>query len=118
MAANVRGLQGSNMTAKTQSLILQILETKADVACLLDTHLDPKTEHKIEKLWNGRCYFSHGGDHTAGIAILTRKSKVYPFVPDPEGRYSILSLNTPNRKLVICAIYTPVKGPKSQLTPT
>jgi len=100
------------MTAKTQSLILQILESKADVACLVDTHLDPETEHKIEKLWDGRCYFSHGGDHTAGIAILTRESKVYPFVPDPEGRYGILRLNTPNRKLVICAIYAPAKGPK------
>ena len=35
-----------------------------------------------------------------------------PLVPDPEGRYGILRLNTQNRKLVICAIYAPAKGPK------
>jgi len=39
MAAKVRGLRGSNITAKTRSLILQILESKADVACLVDTIL-------------------------------------------------------------------------------
>jgi len=110
--ANVRGLRGRNMGAKIQSLILQFLDTKSDIACLVDTHLDAGCEHKITSLWDGQCYFSHGDPKTAGIAILTRQKTRSEFIPDPDGRYGLLRMTSSGRNFLICALYAPAKGPK------
>jgi len=92
------------MANKIQSLLLHLVETHVDIACLIDTHLDPKTEHKIEYLWDGEVFFAHGEDHQAGIAILMREAHVSDFFNHPSGRFATFKLTLDNRNLLVCPV--------------
>jgi len=114
ISANVRGLRDRTMADKIQSLLLYLVEAHVDVACLIDTHLDPQTEHKIESLWDGEVFFAHGEDHQAGIAILTREAHVSDFFNHPSGRFATFKLSLDNRDLLICPVYAPAKRPSER----
>jgi len=102
------------MADKIQSLILHLIESKTDVACLLDTHLDPQSEHKIRSLWDGEIFFAHGNDRKAGIAILTREAHVTEFFNHPSGRFATFKLCLSSRNLLVCSIYAPAKKPSER----
>jgi len=114
MSANVRGLRDRTMADKIQSLILHLVETHTDIACLIDTHLDPQTEHKIVSLWDGEVFFAHGEDHLAGIAILTREAHVSDFFNHPSGRFATFKVSLDHRDLLICPVYAPAKRPSER----
>jgi len=89
-----------------QSLFLHLIESKTDVACLLDTHLDTQTEHKISLVSLGRGnFFAHSNDRKAGIVILTREAHVTEFFNQ---------LCPSNRNLLVCSIYAPAKKPSER----
>jgi len=92
-----------------------LIESKTDVACLLDTHLDTQTEHKISLVSLGRGnFFAHGNDRKAGIVILTREAHVTEFFNHSSGRFATFKLCPSNRNLLVCSIYAPAKKPSER----
>ena len=90
VVANVRGLRHHTMATKIKTLLHQYTDSPVRIACLLDTHLDANNEHKLTHLWDGECYFNHGPDHKAGIAILTKDCVVTEFISNGCGRFALL----------------------------
>ena len=102
------------MAEKRKALICDILTLNADITCLLDTHLDSKTESRISDLWDGESYFAHGQDSKAGIAVLARNTQISDFSPDANGRFATFRAKISNRHLFFCAIYAPAKLPNER----
>ena len=99
------------MTEKTKTICHLFHKSNADVVCLLDTHLGEDSKDKLQKLWKGNIFpsYNQSSHHSAGITILTKnfdtsKSK---FIPDPNGRFSILKFTKQSTSYCLVAVYVP-----------
>ena len=99
------------MTEKTKTICHLFHKSNADVVCLLDTHLGEDSKDKLQKLWKGNIFpsYNQSSHHSAGITILTKnfdtsKSK---FIPDPNGRFSILKFTKQSTSYCLVAVYAP-----------
>ena len=111
LSANVRGLRDPTMAVKCQTLICNVLDSECDIACILDTHLDSSTEHKISNLWDGDSRFAHSGDHSAGIAFLTRNLEISYFFGSQDGRSACARISHSGHNLLVYSVYAPPKFP-------
>ena len=63
-----------------------------------------------KKQWPGEWFFSHGSNHSRGVAILIRKSldfKMKSMRADVDGRYLILEANIQDTPFLLVNIYAP-----------
>ena len=68
-ALNVNGFRDRASDPKMMAILCNF-QTE-DIACLLDTRLDPTLEYKIKHNWHGKVLFAHNElGSGAGIAIL------------------------------------------------
>ena len=89
--------------------------SKYDLLCLLDTHLDEKTEANLTKFWKGECRFAHNTSsiHTGGIALLFGQN-ITPKIlrRDVYGRYIFIEINFQNKSFVLVFVYAPASSEK------
>ena len=111
ITANVRGLRHHTLADKTRTILHNIAQEEPVVACLLDTHLDVSTEHKVRQFWDGEVRFSHGDDHKDGIAILLKRHSPTQILHTHIGKLVILRTQIQSHDVLICAVYAPAKRP-------
>ena len=110
----MRGLRHHTLREKTKGLILSLIEHRADINILFDTHLDSDSEHLLTSEWEGEIAFNHGPDHKAGIAVLTRRQKISHFKGYLEGRFATFETTFSDHNLLVCVAYAPANSPESR----
>ena len=114
---NVRGLRSPKVKNKTEAICLILAKGNQDLVCLLDTHLDEKTEDRL-KAWPGKSFFSHNrfSNNTGGIALLTRNVSISKtnIKSDENGRYLLFKLCISDINLCCAVVYAPADSSKSR----
>jgi exonuclease III len=81
---------------------------KADVALLQETHSTPDDEKQWSDEWQGDIYYSHGQQNARGVCILTRVSHIcHNVISDNLGRHVMIDLTVCDRRMTIVNIYAP-----------
>ena len=70
LSFNVRGI---NNKKKRLSVFRWLNKKQADVIYLQETYSSQGCEDQWQKEWGGNIYFSHGTNHSRGVATLFRK---------------------------------------------
>ena len=107
-ALNVNGFRDRTSDPKMMAILRNF--QNEDIACLLDTRLDPTLWYKIKHNWHGKVLFAHNElGSGAGIAILFKNhlTPVKNVSRDPGGRYISFQTTIDNHALICCAVYAP-----------
>lgn len=89
VSLNVRGIRES---VKRKALFLFCKRSEADFIMLQETH-SLEEDGKFWKVqWGNNIYYSHGSNHSAGVAILIHKFKgdVLEVIHSVEGRWILV----------------------------
>lgn len=104
VSLNVRGIRES---VKRKALFLFCKRSEADFIMLQETH-SLEEDGKFWKVqWGNSIYYSHGSNHSAGVAILFHKFKgdVLEVIHSVEGRWILLVAKHDDTTTIIGNIY-------------
>lgn len=103
---NVRGLR--DITKRKADFIF-VRRCNVEVIFLQETHSCINDEKLWKSQWGDQAFFSHGSNHSAGVAILLTKfnGDVIESLASEEGRWIILTVKLNNCFFIICNIYGP-----------
>lgn len=104
VSLNVRGIRES---VKRKALFLFCKRSEADFVLLQETH-SLEEDGKFWKLqWGNNIYYSHGSNHSAGVAILIHrfKGEVLEMLHSLEGRWVLIVAKHDNTTIIIGNIY-------------
>jgi len=108
ISLNVQGLRNK---LKREKIFQYCRRYKANYILLQETHSLPQDEVLWKKEWGDDIIFSHGTNHSAGVAILMGKGAVGKAVTntyqDREGRLAIAELGDDRESLTLINIYAP-----------
>ena len=103
---NVRGLRDNT---KRKAIFLFGRSCNTDLIFLQETHSGIDDEKFWKSQWGDAIYFSHGSNHSAGVAILLNRfnGDILESTVSNEGRWIILVLKVDNLRIIICNVYGP-----------
>ena len=90
ISLNVRGIRAFE---KRKSILNWLINQSADISFLQETYSTVEIANHWRKQWPGEFFFSHGSNHSCGVAILVHKSLDFKLISsrvDNEGRYLIV----------------------------
>lgn len=110
---NVRGLRDNT---KTKALFLFCTSSNTDIVFLQEIHSDIEDEKLWKSQWGDAIYFSHGSNHSAGVAILLKRfnGDIVESIVSNEGRWIILVLKVDNFLFIICNVYGPNRATQAK----
>ena len=109
ISLNVRGIRAFE---KRKSIFNWLINQSADICFLQETYSTVEPANQWRKQWPGEFFFSHGSNHSCGVAILVRKSLDFKLTSsrvDNEGRYLILEAIIQDTPFLLINIYAPNK---------
>ena len=77
-----------------------MINESADISFLQETYSTVEIANHWRKQWPGEFFFSHGSNHSCGVAILVYKSLDFKLISsrvDNEGRYLLINIYAPNK---------------------
>ena len=104
---NARGL---NQTRKRRQLFRWLHNYKFDVIFLQETYSTENIEAMWKSEWGGNFFFSHGTNHSKGVAILFNPKldvRIKNIIADKNGRYILLEASLYDSTFLLCNIYSP-----------
>lgn len=104
---NARGL---NQARKRRQLFRWLHNYKFDVIFLQETYSTKEVETIWNSEWGGKIFYSHGSNHSKGVAILFNlKLDVHAenTESDKNGRYLMLEAKIYDTTFLFCNIYSP-----------
>ena len=103
---NARGL---NQTRKRRQLFRWLHNYKFDVIFLQETYSTENIEAMWKSEWGGNFFFSHGTNHSKGVAILFNPKLDVRIknIADKNGRYILLEASLYDSTFLLCNIYSP-----------
>lgn len=104
---NARGL---NQSRKRRQLFRWLHNYKFDVIFLQETYSTENVEAMWKSEWGGNLFFSHGTNHSKGVAILFNPKldvRIENVIADKEGRYILLEVSLYDSTFLLCNIYSP-----------
>ena len=107
ISLNVKGL---NSFVKRQNILNWLRRRSPDLIFLQETYSTKKVVNVWEKEWKGDMYFSHGSNHSKGVAVLVNKNVDYEVnecICDNNGRYIIIDAVINNTAFVLVNAYAP-----------
>jgi exonuclease III len=115
MSLNVKGIHSAFKRTK----ILNWLGNKhTDIILLQETYSTNDIVKYYKYQWKGDMYFSHGTNHSKGVAILIKNNLDHDIISshiDTDGRYIILEMFVDGKPLIVANVYAPCSGKKEQL---
>ena len=110
LSLNVRGLRNTN---KRGQIIKWCKQQKANIIFLQETYWTEKLEKVIISERRGKCFFSHGTNHSCGVAILIDGNlniTVNKIDSQNDGRRLLLHVTIGNNNFILVNIYAPTKN--------
>lgn len=104
---NIRGV-GSQ--AKRVRVLNHLVNLKADICLLQETHLSDSDYTRIKSTQFSHLYSSHYNSKQRGVCILINKRISFTHnttITDPEGRFIIINISINNAPITIANIYGP-----------
>ena len=104
---NARGL---NQARKRRQLLRWLHNYKFDVIFLQETYSTPNVESIWKSEWGGDIIYSHGTNHSKGVAILFNPKldvRIESSEADKDGRYVLLEASIFESTFLFCNIYSP-----------
>ena len=71
ISLNVRGIRA---VEKRKSIFNWLINQNVDICFLQETYSTADVVNQWKKQWRGEGFFSHGSNHSHGVAIFVRKS--------------------------------------------
>ena len=109
ISLNVRGIRAFE---KRMSILNWLINQSADISFLQETYSTVEIANHWRKQWPGEFFFSHGSNHSCGLAILIHKSLDFKLISsrvDTEGRYLIVEAIIQDTPFLLINIYAPNK---------
>lgn len=106
---NVRGL---NEQKKRRSVFRWLKNNNVDVCLLQETYSSESIKHIWRNEWAGNIYWSHGGNHSRGVAILIRPKLDMECIKeyrDDSGRLLAIKVKIQDQNFTILNVYAPNK---------
>ena len=100
---------------KRKSVFNWLINQNADICFLQETYSTVDVVNQWKKQWPSEVFFSHGSNHSRGVAIFVRKSldfEVKSSRVDVDGRYLILGATIQDEPFLLINIYAPNKSAK------
>lgn len=103
-SVNVRGIKNE---VKRKSLFLFLQNKGADFYFIQETHSSELNISHWSSPWGRNVWFSHGSNHSAGVAILQGKfgGKIIKHDTDKDGRWLILMADINQSLVILVDIY-------------
>ena len=110
LSLNVRGLRNKD---KISQIFRWARHQETDILLLQETFWSPDLENIIKNEWHGHCFFSHGSNHSRGVAILFQQrleiEDVNVIIYGNDGRLLMLKVGLPGMKLLLVNVYAPTE---------
>ena len=108
---NCRGLRSNY---KRNNVFSWLNKYHYGITLLQETHSVVSDEQIWEKEWKGQIIFSHGSNHSRGVAILIPSKfklefEVISVYKDTEGRILLIECKIENNVIIIINAYSPSK---------
>ena len=113
VSLNVKGLRGVNK----RRAIVEWSKQKGDIIFFQETFSTIDIENPWDREWNGKCFFSHGSNHSRGVCILITEKlnlTVLRSEIDLEGRYILLEIEIQGKRLILCNVYFPTRDKQQE----
>jgi exonuclease III len=110
ISLNVKGI---NNYFKREKMLKWLKRRSPDIIFLQETFSTKKVEKVWKTEWKGDMYFSHGSNHSKGVAILINPNVDYDVkecVVDSQGRYILLDVVINNVAFVLVNVYAPTSN--------
>ena len=107
LSINVHGLRNLD---KQRNVISWLHQQPYNIFFLQETYFCTSTANHFKALWGGDVIFSHGGNHSCGVAILFKNSfpgSVSSSSSDQSGRLISVSLSINDSCLQLVNVYAP-----------
>ena len=94
------------------SILNWLINQSADISFLQETYSTVEIASHWRKQWPGEFFFSHGSNHSCGVAILIDKSLDFKLISsrvDNEGRYLMVEAIIQDTPFLLINIYAPNK---------
>ena len=109
LSLNVRGIRTFE---KRKAVFSWLVNSDADIIFLQETYSTRDIENIWTKQWKGEMFFSHGGNHSRSVLILTKDNldfKIHSTKVDSQGRYIFLEAYIQDSPYFLLNIYAPNK---------
>ena len=108
---NCRGLRNKQ---KRTNIFSWLQKYHYGITLLQETHSIPNDEQIWKKEWDGQIFFSHGLNHSRGVAILIPQKcklnvEVLSEYRDTEGRILLVECSVEQNNFIIINVYSPTK---------
>ena len=110
LSLNVKGIRER---IKRGGIFTWLRDKRVEVAFLQETYSTNDVEDVWGSLWDGTIYYSHGTNHSRGVAILIDSKldiQVLEVRNDNAGRFVILDCIIQGLRLILINVYFPVRG--------
>ena len=109
ISLNVRGLRNKE---KRSQIFRWFKCQKADVIFIQETYWTSDIENLIKNEWRGSCYFSHGSNHSSGVAILFDQKlnlEIIDVKQNNDGKMLLLKVHINDIHYTIVNVYAPTQ---------
>lgn len=107
MTLNVRGLRDER---KRKEVFSYLKDMKYSIYCIQDFHCTVLCEHKYEKEWGYKCYFSSYSSNSRGVAILFNNNfseEVHSVKKDNAGNWIAIDVEAQGQRFTLVNLYGP-----------
>ena len=104
---NVRGI---NNITKRNILFNSFKKSNSDIIFAQETYSNTETCVQWNDEWGGKCIFSHGSNHSRGVAILFKRGLDFIITRekcDPQGRYIMCEVSLNDNSFILLNVYGP-----------
>ena len=109
LSLNVRGLRNKE---KRSQIFRWFRHQKGHIFFVQETYWTADIENIVKSEWRGPCYFSHGTNHSKGVAILFDEHldiDVTSIEQSDDGRKLLLKVKMGTFLLTMVNVYAPTK---------
>ena len=109
LSLNVRGLRNKE---KRNQVFRWIKYQKTHVIFLQETYWSLDIENIVRSEWRGPCFFSHGSNHSCGVAILFQQNLTLENISvrhGKEGRLLIMHVKLHDTNMMLVNVYAPTQ---------
>ena len=115
-SVNVHGIRSY---VKRQKMFTWLKRKHADIYFLQETYSTKEVEKQWSQEWKGKVVFSHGTNHSKGVALLIKENfecEINVCKADLNGRFLIVDLNIQGQSMLFINVYAPCSDkPKDQV---
>lgn len=104
VSLNVKGIRN---LVKRKAIFIYCRRTKADIIFLQETHSSKTDINFWKSQWGDQIVFSHGSNHSAGVAVLFNnfKGDIIESFSSEDGRWIIIVCKLDNSLFILCNVY-------------